>query len=803
MTNLDEPAGAVTQALAALSGHLQGGTFACRKTVSSDMLKLSVDRVGDLRLPLPGTQAKALASIAKPAPYGLGTKTLHDASVRDVGEIKAAKVRFDRRAWNRELKPVLEQMRIELGLPTGRLTAQLDKLLVYGPGQFFKPHKDSERNDTMVGTMVVVLPSKHKGGSLIVSHSGNTRRFTIRNSTDRLLRLFAFYATCEHEVRPVTEGHRVVLSFHLLFKSAKPASPIPTEPDPLVRDSLNTFFNPKPDSAHPHARQPEKLVFLLDHDYSQRSLAWQQLKGVDHVHAAALQVVGDALGMETHLALVKVNEIWDASDDDHGSYYRQSRSHWDDDDTDSSDDKGEKNVEIGELIDRDASLEHWRDASNHPVDLPAIITFADELCWLAPLESKSPQFEEYEGYMGNYGNTVQREYQRAAVVIWPAQNRYRILASRGAGQGGVVAISELSRDAEVLDANSLQHCVNSLLEVWPGWHRVCDSRTLAKALKLSMQLDNTDTVVELLRSFSLVSLKASHLKSLFALGNRFGSAFCEKLFAHWSGAIRPVNLQVQQRSAHRPFHHGRGFVRDEDTRVLEWLPMFNTFIQRVQSDSKDAWRTIPESLFDTLHQRLRESHAEHHARKSLAAQRKFVEQEEAQLILLFEAGRIISDTRTVQVVAGLTNHLQEYASEVPIAMLEHVEALNNSSSLGRSLDVLRKKARVLVQKRAEQAGRAENDWRINVVPTCDCVDCQTLAAFLKSNEFAVGLPLAKERRKHLHRCIEKLDIPVSHSTTRQGRPFTLTLRKRRELFTAAAREQAREMALSKKRVLLE
>jgi len=87
ISQLDEPADSITKALSALSDNAYGGTFACRSNLSTDTLKISVDGVGDLRLPLSGTQAKSLAKVARPAPYGSCKKSLRDASVRDVGEI--------------------------------------------------------------------------------------------------------------------------------------------------------------------------------------------------------------------------------------------------------------------------------------------------------------------------------------------------------------------------------------------------------------------------------------------------------------------------------------------------------------------------------------------------------------------------------------------------------------------------------------------------------------------------------------------------------------------------------------------
>lgn len=45
--------------------------------------------------------------------------------------------------------------------------ALLDKMLVYGPGQFFL---HQQRSSDMVATLVVVLPSTHRGCAVVVEH---------------------------------------------------------------------------------------------------------------------------------------------------------------------------------------------------------------------------------------------------------------------------------------------------------------------------------------------------------------------------------------------------------------------------------------------------------------------------------------------------------------------------------------------------------------------------------------------------------------------------------------------------------
>ncbi|ASJ70687.1 2OG-Fe(II) oxygenase [Granulosicoccus antarcticus] len=550
--------------------------------------------IGDLRLPIAMTRAKALARIATSAPFGLGRATVIDPSVRDVGEIKASKVRFDRRAWNRELKPVLEAMRVELGLPDGRLSARLDKLLVYGPGQFFKPHKDTERSDEMIGTLVVVLPSRHKGGSLVINHQGETRRFVVRNPADPLLRLFAFYATCEHEVRPVSEGHRVVLSFELRFKCAGKKGLV--EVEPALEKALESWFDPAREPACSYAPDAEKLVFLLDHDYSQRSLSWQRLKGVDHRRAEALHEI------------------------------------------------------------------------------------------------------------------------------------------------------------------------------------------------------------ELLRSFSLTAVKPAHFKALLPLGQHHGADFCQTLFAHWSGVYRPKALR-KSASGSRKNGYGRGFDRESDRHRLDWLSSFAGFCRRVNALNDDAWKAVVEPVFDTLYEIAIKDHAKHHAMVSTRSRRQNVARECTQIQSLLEAAQEINGSKVNQIIVMLIQELEHYASEVPVVVLEHLTKYEAEGKLDKARESLVTTTRKLVKQRAVTAIRAKDDWRIDVPASCKCADCQMLIQFLQSRDRSIDLPLAKERRQHLHGRIERYEIPVSHSTRREGRPFVLELRKLHKLFVEAAQEHARENELLERAVL--
>jgi len=70
---------------------------------------------------------------------------------------------------------------------------------------------------------------------------------------------------------------------------------------------------------------------------------------------------------------------------------------------------------------------------------------------------------------------------------------------------------------------------------------------------------------------------------------------------------------------------------------------------------------------------------------------------------------------------------------------------------------------------------------------CTCDLCRTLCAFCEDKgRRTFEWPLAKDRRHHVHSRIDTAELPVTHVTRRQGRPYTLVLTKTDALF---AREQ--------------
>jgi 2OG-Fe(II) oxygenase superfamily len=196
--------------------------------------------------------------------------------------------------WSDAFETILDAVRDEFRLPSCcELAADFHAMLVYEPGQFFVAHQDSEKDDTMIGTLVVTLPSAHTGVALVIGHGGGA---TTYRGPKFALSLVAFYADCRHEVLPVKSGYRITLTYNLLLRGDT-SGPI-TGDDGCVSElarRLDEHFITR--VTNPYSRAdtdpPNRLVYLLDHEYTARGLSWSRLKGTDASRASLLRAAAD------------------------------------------------------------------------------------------------------------------------------------------------------------------------------------------------------------------------------------------------------------------------------------------------------------------------------------------------------------------------------------------------------------------------------------------------------------------------------------------------------------------------------
>jgi hypothetical protein len=106
------------------------------------------------------------------------------------------------------------------------------------------------------------------------------------------------------------------------------------------------------------------------------------------------------------------------------------------------------------------------------------------------------------------------------------------------------------------------------------------------------------------------------------------------------------------------------------------------------------------------------------------------------------------------------------------------------------LKPLREHAVADLSARLAAAPRDPDDWSISTPVRCRCTICAMLTRFLQaSDQVRLEWPLTKDRRAHVHRAVDSHGLPVSHTTRRSGRPFTLVLVKTDALFQREAAER--------------
>jgi hypothetical protein len=281
------------------------GDFFVRGSLEAPMPTVEVEGVGVLSFPVPASQTEAVIRQAVRAPYGRGEDTILDTGVRKVWQAPAGKTRVRGKSWEEVLQRILSEAAEGLGCSGASVSAEFYKLLVYDKGSFFKAHRDTEKTDGMFGTLAIVLPSAHRGGELVLRHAGREVTVDLSGAESSELLFAAFYADCEHEVRPITEGSRLCLVYNLIQRSdrkiAKPLTPPLYDAEIAAAASFLNSAMTAPDA-------PLKIAWLLEHQYSPAGLSFAALKNADAARVKVLSEAALRANCVVHLGIVHIEE---------------------------------------------------------------------------------------------------------------------------------------------------------------------------------------------------------------------------------------------------------------------------------------------------------------------------------------------------------------------------------------------------------------------------------------------------------------------------------------------------------------
>lgn len=790
------------------------GTFCASGRLPATVPGLEVTGVGPVALPLDKRQAAALKKCAHQAPYGKGTQTLVDTSVRRVWEIDADQITLANPEWAQVVAQAVTAVTSDLGLAKQKLDAHLYKLLLYEAGSFFLPHRDGEKLDRMVATLVIALPSAHEGGELIVRHDG--REVTVDFGPEsRFQTQFAgFYADCEHEVRPVTSGFRLALVYNLVLAKSKHGIAAPTSHEHIaaVTRILGQW---KPGKGGRERtgdsdadRIADKLAVVLDHEYSQAGLTYDALKGIDQAKAQVLFSSARQSGWDASLALVTKWVSGSAEPSGgYGSGYGRSRRrgrYWDDEYGDEGD---ASEHELGEIYDESLTAEHFSDAEGNPLAFGRLPLDDDEIVSETPFDEGEPDKEDFEGYTGNAGMTLERWYHRAAVVLWPAESRFDVLCEAGveAAVGGLGQMVRRWKQAGKSEQESLQtQCVEFARQIIAHWpersfgpreRTAYGTRQYEEFLSdrsLDEDGDDSGDVDGGHRLAKHQTTAQGPDRRLLSLVARLGDV---SLISAWLRGVfaKDVSVNPGKTLGNLCQQHGWTTFRDELRKVFEntsnetlerhaWLLADWSLRKNKTADRRALCSQLAQPLIAAV-ERWNPQQAKQDWRARVVDRGELLPPL-AQTFLVLEEPELFE-----RLVTSILDRPQEFdLTTVQVPALLHLETWlkqnvhRSSSPLHRWLSAVHAQ----LDSRASQPPQEPADWRRESATGCDCADCRELSRFLKApNLQTMRLPLAKDRRQHLHGVIDSRKLDTTHVTERRGRPYTLVCTKTKASYERA------------------
>jgi hypothetical protein len=156
------------------------------------------------------------------------------------------------------------------------------------------------------------------------------------------------------------------------------------------------------------------------------------------------------------------------------------------------------------------------------------------------------------------------------------------------------------------------------------------------------------------------------------------------------------------------------------------------------------------------------------------------------LAAVLTAAAAIGETSTRDIVSGYIREQGDPVTTLELSALRAADQMPRDGARGDgSFGDLAADCAARLRARLARPQRASGDWSIELpAGGCTCDLCGTLGTFLEHrSRRTFEWPLAKDGRHHVHARIDGAELPVSHLTRRQGRPYTLVLNKTDALFS--------------------
>ena len=733
------------------------GDFCAHGRLLAPMPRLAVKGAGALSFPVPEAQVQALLAVADRAPYGKGPATVVDPTVRDCWQIDAAQVHLAGAGWPDTFDRVLTTAADGLGCPADQLDAQLYKLLLYEPGGFFASHRDTEKADGMIATLSISLPVAGAGGEIVVRHRGRERIIDMTAAEPSELAFAAFYADCEHEVRPVTEGYRLSLVFNLCLRAGDTDTPR-TAPDYAQQvDRLARRL-----AAWGRGQDAsEKLAWVLEHEYSEAGLSFDALKNRDAALARILVAAAGRADCALHAAILHLEE-WGAAS------YSGEYAGWGWDAPDDED------LEMEEVEDYRQWLDGWVGPDGDRPPFGEIDLSPEERLPRGALDDAEPDEQHVEEATGNAGATIERTYRRAALVLWPASRTLGVVAAGGIDAAVAWVAEELDRNGGDPDER-IRTLTAELIDIWPAGRddfEEPDATGHERMLRLLADTRDEESAARFLREVLLVRYDGSEDEALAAVLDMLGPSGADYFLLDMIGA-----------------HLRR---RPEAMLGLLWR-----LEEAYGAGADSAWdvvlREAVRAALEELPAALPPEPEEDVPWTASRRPTRFSERAVYHLfVLAWRLGLPDAAAAAADAVAAEPRVVApDRALPAVLAKLVAEEGAAGSVAFAR----LWRHAAASLLARSTEPPAPPSDWTIAANAGCECEHCDRLRDFCRDPAArSARFPLRKELRAHLHQIIDRQELDIEHVTERRGRPFTLVCTKTRASHKRRLAEYAEDVS---------
>lgn len=720
------------------------GSFCASAKIPPCFLGLEVNTIGAIALPLIPAQAEQLITQCQQAPFGRGEKTLVDTQVRSTWQLEPEQFKISNPQWQQQLKTIYKKLQTELGV-VDEIQGELYKLLIYQTGDFFITHRDTEKLERMFATLVIILPSQHEGGELIIRHDGQEKCFAFGgDESSQTMYYAAFYADCQHEIKPVISGYRLCLIYNLTL--AKTNKKLPHAPsysgivnqlsDYLTKWSAQDFID----------NDSNKLAVLLEHQYSEAELGFENLKGLDRSKVLALMQAAKAAQCRTHLALVTLWE-YGSAEGGYDDYYHDNDDY-----------------EMEEVFDSNLTVDYWIDNDGNQQILGEMAINETQLITNKAINDREPDEQETEGPTGNAGTSIEYWYHQAALIIWPDKEHFSIIS--GSGQHYAVPQLEELLKATPVDKSACREFALSIMAHWrfSDYHNAeitSGSQEMLMALK---QLAQLDLIIQFFNDILVKDFDGVEGEILCELAQCYG----------WNNFSKPLLALSKQTELYK-------------------IALFNQLLvplcidAKTDTEQQQLCMTLASNALNSL-QALDHNYAKH---KLESLQDAIV----SSIVNLFKALYYLKQSVLLN---QLANALMKSKSQfdLRLVVIPVIEELQHWLSYQKTDKLIFTEA--FLKPCIEQIKAAANlvipepsDWQKSDKLACHCIDCQELARFLKDpikDEYRFSI--RQDRRTHLEIEINRQQLDIDCLTNRQGRPHTLVCSKNHASYDRAIKQKA-------------